>query len=165
MTPDVNVLIAAFLEHHPQRTEARRWLAEALSADPRLTLLPMVAVGFLRVVTGNRIDSAEEPTARAVAFLKSLLRSPGVSWCQLGAEWSFLEASCLERNLRGPIISDAWIAAAVQANGLHLVTFDADFTGLLPPHQYTLLKARANLQEVGARYVAWPQDPQPAMAA
>jgi len=49
-------------------------------------------------------------------------------------------------------VSDAWIAAAVTANGLHLVTFDRDFTRLLRPAQYTLLPKTLGIAESRPRY-------------
>ena len=156
MTPDVNVLIAAFREDHPQHLPARHWLTATLASGTSggtFELLPMVAVGFLRVVTNKRTFASATPTAHAIAFLDSLLSAPNAWMPVIGSEWNLLEALCLERRLHGGIISDAWIAAAVRTNGLHLVTFDADFRQLLRPDQFTLLLAKPNLQERGARYL------------
>lgn len=156
MTPDVNVLVAAFLEGHPQRVQAQKWLTGALAdcaSGATLAILPMVAVGFLRVVTSHRTCSAMNPIEDAIAFLESILSAPGVSMPDVGPEWDAFEALCLERNLRGGIISDAWIASATKATGLHLVTFDADFRRLLLPNQYTLLVPEDNLQEPRVNYL------------
>ena len=154
MTPDVNVLVAAFLSAHPQHERAREWLKGALRdclAGNALQILPMVAVGFLRVVTSFRTSPATSIND-AVAFLGQILSVPGVWMPELGREWSILQTLCAERNLQGGIITDAWIAAAVRAHDLHLVTFDADFRKLLRPHQFTLLLPQSNLQEPRPRY-------------
>jgi hypothetical protein len=155
MTPDVNVLVAALREDHPQHARARQWLAEALErclSGATLALLPMVAVGFVRVVTNNRLPRPVTPTIDALSFLRAILDSPGVWMPDVGLEWPLLEAQCLRLGLRGGIISDAWIAAAVSANGLHLVTFDAEFRRLLRPDQCTFLEPWPPLQEQCAIY-------------
>jgi len=156
MTPDVNILVAAFLPGHPQRAQALRWLSEALAASAAgatVAILPMVAVGFLRVVTGTRAGHPVTPIGQAVAFLKSIVHAPGVWMPSLGHEWNLFEALCLERSLRGGVITDAWIAAAVRTHGLRLVTFDADFRGLLRPDEYTLLIPENNVQESRVKYL------------
>jgi toxin-antitoxin system PIN domain toxin len=155
ITPDVNVLVAAFMPDHPHRHQALRWLTTALAnnaSGAMLAILPMVAVGFVRVVTSSRGNS--QSTAQAIAFVKSILNARGAWMPDVGSEWALLQELCLERGLRGGIISDAWIAAAVRANGLHLVTFDTDFRGLLEPDQYTLLVPENNLQEPRVTYFA-----------
>jgi uncharacterized protein len=157
MAPDINILVAAFRPDHPQHAGAQRWLTgalEAAAADDTLEILPMVAVGFLRVVTNPRVTPSRMATAEAIAFLDAIIRLPGVALVDLGPEWSVLEAQCLRQGLRGGIISDAWIAAAVSANDLHLVTFDADFRRLLRSDQFTLLPSTPGVQESRVLYLA-----------
>jgi uncharacterized protein len=155
VTPDVNVLVAAFIQEHRHHAQARRWLTNALAAcasGVTLALLPMVAAGFIRVVTNPRVHPFTIPTAQAFGFLTAMLRTPGVWMPDVGPEWPLLEALCVERRLRGSIVSDAWIAAAVKANDLHLVTFDDDFRHLLRPDQFTVLPPEHNVQERRAPY-------------
>lgn len=104
MTPDVNVLVAAAREDHPHHAPALAWLEDALAAagaGGRLALLPMVAAGFLRVVTQRRIFPVPTPAAEAVAFVRALLARPGVRLLDLGPEWSALAALCEEEDVRG----------------------------------------------------------------
>lgn len=143
MTPDVNVLLAASRTDHPHHAVAASWLEgalEACDAGATVEILPMVAAGFLRLVTHSKVFRQPTPTADAVAFLKAVLQVPGAVIPEVGGEWPGLEARCLELVLTGNEIPDAWIAAAVDAGGYHLVTFDRDFRRLLRPSQYTLLK-------------------------
>jgi hypothetical protein len=51
-----------------------------------------------------------------------------------------LRRLCLDRQLGGNEVPDAWLAAAVSQRGEHLVSFDRDFRKLLPRGQFTLLK-------------------------
>lgn len=148
MTPDVNVLIAAARTEHVHHTAARAWLDEALeAATPRtpFTLLPTVAVGFVRVVTDRRFYAPPTATRDAVANVAALLAQPHVRWGEhggeRGGEWARVAALCEQHGLAGPGLSDVWIAATVLHLGEHLVTFDRGFRRLLPPRHLTVLAA------------------------
>jgi toxin-antitoxin system PIN domain toxin len=142
MTPDVNVLVAASRTDHPHHAVARGWLEEALNASdtgPALTLMPMVLASFLRLVTSPKIFQLVTPVEDAVAFVDALLTAPGVQLAPLGPEWAKLRQMCLEKHLSGNDLPDAWLSAAVEHLGEHLVTFDRDFRKLLARNHYTLL--------------------------
>lgn len=143
MTPDVNVLVAASRSDHPHHAVARAWLEEAVGASgngPALTLLPMVLASYLRLVTSPKIFQAPTPVGDAVAFVDALLACPGVHPAPLGPEWPRLRQLCLDKQLGGNDVPDAWIAAAVAHLAEHLVSFDRDFRRLLARGQLTLLK-------------------------
>lgn len=143
MTPDVNVLVAASRSDHPHHAVALTWLEQALEACERgasLEILPMVAAGFLRLVTNPKVFPHATPIAEALRFLRAILDTPGVSMPELGREWPSLERQCLAEKLSGNQIPDAWIAAAVMTGGLHLVSFDRGFARLLNRSQHSLLK-------------------------
>jgi uncharacterized protein len=145
MTPDVNVLVAAFRGDHPHHSLAKTWLdgaIEAAESGHALRLNPMVVASFLRLVTSPRIFIEPTPTNEAVAFIDALLDAPGVSLAALGAEWPRLRALCLDKSLTGNDLPDAWLAASVIDTGDHLVTFDKDFRRLLPRNRLTLLTSR-----------------------
>ena len=142
MTPDVNVLVAASRTDHPHHAVARAWLEEAVGASKAgaaLTLMPMVLASFVRLVTSPKIFQMATPTKDAVAFIDALLASPGVQLSTLGPEWSKLRQLCLDKQLGGNDIPDAWLAAAVAHMGEHLVSFDRDFRKFLARGQFTLL--------------------------
>lgn len=142
MTPDVNVLVAASRSDHPHHAVARDWLEEAVSASEggvALTLMPMVLASFLRLVTSPKIFQLATPIEDAVAFVDALLASPGVQLASVGPEWSKLRQLCLDKQLSGNDVPDAWLSAAVAHMGEHLVSFDRDFRKLLARGQFTLL--------------------------
>ena len=143
MTPDVNVLVAAFRADHPHHASARPWLEQALTAarsGASFTVMPMVTTSFLRLVTSDRIFQQPTPIDEAVAFVDALLAAPGVRPTSAGAEWPHLRSLCVERQLSGNDLPDAWLAACVMQRGEHLVTFDRDFRKLLSRGQLTVLK-------------------------
>jgi toxin-antitoxin system PIN domain toxin len=145
MTPDVNLLVAAFRADHPHHTTARAWLEQALTqaaSGATFSVMPMVTASFLRLVTSPKIFQQPTPTTHAVSFLDALLAAKGVRQGAAGAEWPRMRSLCLERQLSGNDLPDAWLAACVMHHGEHLVTFDRDFRKLLPRGKLTVLSAR-----------------------
>lgn len=144
MTPDINVLVAASRADHPHHTVAREWLEAAIAAcefGSSIELLPMVAAGFLRLVTNIRVFPDPSPTKEALAFIDALLAVPGVEMPESAREWPTLRRLCLDGKLTGNAIPDAWIAAAVKVMNGRLVTFDRGFMRLLGKGERTLLQA------------------------
>lgn len=143
MTPDVNLLVAVDRGEHPHHEVASAWADAALTRATRAepyTLLPMVVVGYVRVVTSPRFPAGPTPLARALGNMTRLLRLPHVRLAALGTEWADFAEVCARHGLAGPIISDAWIAASVLDLNEHLVTFDRGFRRLLPPRHLTVLR-------------------------
>ena len=144
MTPDVNVLVAAFRPDHPHHRSARAWLDDAVvqAANGRvsLMLLGTVVTGFLRITTHPKIFRETDPLQDVSDFIDSLLSCPGVQFQPQGATWPHLRQVCLAQQATGNLITDAWIAATVMQSGETLCTFDRDFSQLLPSAQLLLLK-------------------------
>jgi toxin-antitoxin system PIN domain toxin len=144
MTPDVNVLVAASRSDHPHHAVARTWLEGALAAaesGSAFTLMPMVVASVLRLATSPKIFVQPTPIADAVDFVDAILAMPGVRLAPLGPEWSKLKQLCIDKQLGGNDLPDAWLAAAVDQHGEHLVSFDRDFKKLLGRARFTLLHA------------------------
>ncbi|HET8699533.1 MAG TPA: TA system VapC family ribonuclease toxin [Gammaproteobacteria bacterium] len=143
MTPDINVLVAASRSDHPHHAIARDWLEtaiEACASGGSIEVLPMVAAGYLRLVTNVRVFPDPSPPKDALAFIDALLALPGVEMPESGREWPTLRRLCLDGKLTGNAIPDAWIAAAVKVMNGRLVTFDRGFTRLLGKGDLVLLK-------------------------
>jgi toxin-antitoxin system PIN domain toxin len=146
MTPDVNVLVAASRGDHPHHAVARSWLERALAAAESgapFTLMPMVLASFLRLVTSPKIFQFPTPIDDAVAFVDALLAAPSVTLAPLGPEWPRLRQLCIDRQLSGSDLPDAWLAAATLQLGEHLVSFDRDIRKLVRRSQFTLLEPSA----------------------
>lgn len=142
MTPDVNVLVAAFRADHQHHAQARWALSQALesaASGTPLTLLPMVLAGFLRLVTHDKVFHSPAPIAAALDFVEALRSSPGVVVVPVGDEWDAFRRLCIDKSLKANQLPDGWIAAAVIHLGEHLLTFDHDFAKLLSRGQYTRL--------------------------
>lgn len=142
MAPDINVLVAASRSDHPRHAIARDWLEAAIAtceSGGSIEVLPMVAAGFLRLVTNSRVFPDPSPVKDALAFMDALLAVPGVEMPESAREWPTLRRICLEGKLSGNAIPDAWIAAAVKVMNGRLVTLDRGFTRLLGRNELMLL--------------------------
>lgn len=142
MTPDVNVLVAASRSDHPHHAVARRWLERAVAAagsGSTFVLMPMVVASYLRLVTSPRIFSNPTPIGDAVDFIDALLAADGIDVAPLGPEWPRLRQLCVDGDLAGNALPDAWLAAATIHLHEHLVSFDRDFRKLLGRSQLTVL--------------------------
>jgi predicted nucleic acid-binding protein len=95
--------------------------------------------GFLRLVTNPKVFSDPDGIEDALAFVAAILEAPGVELVAVGPEWPLLRERLRERGLAGNHVPDAWIAACVEHEGEHLVTFDRDFGRHLHPRLRTLL--------------------------
>jgi len=147
MTPDVNVLVAASRSDHPHHHVARAWFenaASAVASGSTLVLMPMVLASFLRLVTSPKIFLEPTPIEDAIAFVDALLRAEGVQLAALGPEWPRLRQLCIDRQLKGNDLPDAWLAAATLHLGEHLVSLDRRFRKLIGRSQFTLLEADAS---------------------
>ena len=142
MTPDVSVLVAASRTDHPHHAVARGWLEQAViaaGAGAALTLMPMALASFLRLVTSPKVFQHATPIEDAVTFVDAILAAPGVHLASLGPEWPKLRQRCLDKQLGGNAVPDAWLSAAVAHTGEHLVSFDRDLRKLLSRGHFTLL--------------------------
>lgn len=148
MTPDVNVLVAAARLEHPHHEAALTWLERAVNEknnNQRLTLLPGVIAGFLRITTNRKIFPVPTPIEAAIGFVDDMLDSASVSMLTNAREWPQLRALCLQKSLIANMIPDAWIAALVLEHREVLATFDRDFSQLLPAKNLLLLNPEALL--------------------
>jgi len=143
MTPDVNVLLAAFRSDHPHHAIAFEWLQSALvgaASGRSFVLLPMAVSGFIRLATHAKVFRNPAPSHAAIAFIDSLLAIPGVEMAELGREWPAFRRLLRENSASGNDVPDAWIAATVQTLGENLATFDRGFGRLLGRNELTLLR-------------------------
>ena len=66
---------------------------------------------------------------------------PVSSWHPSARNGRGCDSCALDKQLSGNDLPDAWLAAAVEQLGEHLVSFDRDFRKLLSRSRFTHLKA------------------------
>jgi uncharacterized protein len=124
--PDVNILIYAHREDAPEHDRYAEWLKALTASVEPFALSDMVLSGFLRVVTNQKIFHPPTPMDTALAFCLRLVDWPRASLITPGRRhWELFTALC--RDIKGPLVSDAYIAALAIEHGCELITTDSDF--------------------------------------
>jgi toxin-antitoxin system PIN domain toxin len=126
--PDVNVLIHAFRADLPQHALCRRWIASVVSGDARFGLSPLVLGAVVRITTNPRAFRMPSAIEEAFGFCEDLLGQPHCQIVEPGdRHWDIFRRLCIETDIRGPRVSDAWFAALAIEWSCGWVTLDRDY--------------------------------------
>lgn len=125
--PDVNLWIALTVSGHVHHRTAAAWLEEA--GDEILTFCRVTQMGFLRLLTNERVMGADVFTAdRAWSLLERLRRHDRVTF---SAEPAGIERAwqmmTMPHKTGANFWTDAYLAAFAMNTGCTLVTFDRGF--------------------------------------
>src|SRR5215472_4553124 len=133
--PDVNVLIYAFRRDVLQHRVCRPWLAAVVSNDTRFGISPLVLSAVVRITTNPHAFRMPSAIDEAFGFCDDLLRQPHCQVVEPGERhWDIFQRLCIETDIRGPLVTDAWFAALAIEWGCEWITLDRDyarFTGLI----------------------------------
>ncbi len=125
---DANLLLYASdtSSHHHQAS--RGWL-EATFSEPEPVGLAWVALlAFLRVSTNPRIRKDAFTVEEAAAIVADWLNRPMVTLVNPGERhWQILRDIMTKGQARGPLVTDAHLAALAIEHGAVLATSDRDF--------------------------------------
>lgn len=125
---DVNVVLAAHRDDHPDFEVARTWLQQTMAAGMRFSIVDLVAGAFLRVATNRRIFSIPTPVDEAFAYLKALRAQPSHMMLAPGPRHlTLLEQLCASAEASGDLVADAQLAAIALEHACEMVSFDRDF--------------------------------------
>jgi len=125
---DVNVVLAAHREDHPQFAIARPWLTALLASRVPYAVIDAVAVAFLRLATNRRVFTIPTPDMNAFSYLAALRAQPGHVLVAPGPEHlAVLQTVCEDADASGDLIVGAQLAALAVEHACELVSFDRDF--------------------------------------
>lgn len=111
--------------HHAR---CRDWLIRALKGDEHVGLPWQMLLGFLRIVTNVRAVRQPLATEEAAAVVSRWLERPQAVIVEPGERyWDILRDLLHRSQVRGPMVSDAAIAALAIEHGATLCTTDRDF--------------------------------------
>jgi len=129
IVPDVNVLVYAHRQDAADHECYAEWLAGVLAGDDELGLVEAALTGFLRIVTHPRIFAEPATSGEALAFVTALRGGRQVhALAATDATWQhFADIAAVDRQVRGALVPDAWLAAMARSHGGRLATADRGF--------------------------------------
>lgn len=125
---DVNVVLGAHRDDHPQFEPARRWLDGLLLSRESFSVPDLVAGSFVRLATNRRIFLVPTPADEAFAYLRTLRDQPAHLVLAPGPDHlDLFERLCRNSDATGDLAPDAQLAAIAVEHGAEIVSFDRDF--------------------------------------
>ncbi len=126
--PDVNVLIYAFRIDAPRHVVCKAWLDNVVRGHERFGLSPLALAALVRVTTNRRAYINPSSFDEAFGFAEDLLNQPHCQIVEPGEQhWDIFKRLCIEAEMRGPRVTDAWYAALAIEWGCEWITLDRDF--------------------------------------
>ncbi len=126
--PDVNVLIYSFRQDSPNYPLCGAWLAQVLASPSPFGLSPLALSALVRITTNSRSFSEPSSHDEAFGFCQDLMDQPNCRLIEPGPRhWDIFRRVCVEANIKGSMISDAWYAALAIEHGCEWITLDRDF--------------------------------------
>ena len=125
---DANLLLYAYNRSASAHRSAKAWLERTLSRPDSVGIPWQSVSAFLRIATNPNLPDSL-PMQKAVALVNQWLIRPQVQTLAPGERhWTIYRQMLIEGQVRGPLTSDAQLAALTIEFGGGLHTTDRDFT-------------------------------------
>jgi toxin-antitoxin system PIN domain toxin len=125
---DANLLLYAYDSTMPQHDAARSWLNGAFSADELIGLPWQTVSAFLRIASDSRLPGMHFTIEEAIGIVRQWMELKQVRLLAPGERhWSIFQWMLIEGQVRGPMTTDAQLAALTIESGGVLYTNDCDF--------------------------------------
>jgi uncharacterized protein len=125
---DANVLLYAYDSGAPQHDRCRGWLERALAGPALLAHSWLTILAFLRLSTQVRVFQVPMPMSEALGAVSEWLAMPNAVMLDPGERyWEILARLIDTGQVRGPLVSDAALAALALEHGATVCTTDRDF--------------------------------------
>jgi uncharacterized protein len=126
--PDVNVLIYAFRRDTPRHALCHGWLTSVVDGHAQFGVSPLALAAVVRVTTNPRSYRTPSALEEALRFCEHLRGQPHCQLVEPGERhWGIFSRLCIETDIRGPRVTDAWFAALAIEWGCEWITLDRDF--------------------------------------
>lgn len=127
--PDVNVLVYAHREDAKNHRAYLQWLEAVINSDQSFGLADIILSGFLRVVTHPKVFNPPSSLRLALDFVGEIRNQPNCVIIQPGPRhWRIFRKLCVEANVKGNLVPDAFLAALAIESGSEWITTDRDYS-------------------------------------
>jgi toxin-antitoxin system PIN domain toxin len=125
---DANLLLYAYDSRSDRHEKSRYWLEQVLSGGTPVGLPWQVVAAFIRITTHPRIPGRRFTVEEVVQVVDEWLDQPNVRLLSPGDQhWPLIKRLLIGGQARGPLATDAQLAALTMENGGVLHTTDRDF--------------------------------------
>ena len=125
---DANLPLYAYDRSSSRHEPARRWLESALNGPEPVRFAWVTLLAFLRIATNSRAFTRPLRLEDALAIVESWLDLPLTGILEpTERHLELLRATALGGQGRGPLMTDAHLAALAIEHGATLCTTDRDF--------------------------------------
>jgi len=125
---DANILLCAYDSSSGKHAQARAWVERVFSGGTLVGIPWQTVSAFLRVVTNPNLPGQRFTTEEAAQVVDQWLEQPNVRFLGAGDEhWNLLRRMLIEGQARGPLVTDAQLAALALEHGGVLYSTDRDF--------------------------------------
>jgi|ERR1700722_538651 len=125
---DANLLLYAYDSRSRKHEQARKWLEHVFSGGEVVGLPWQTVAAFIRITTNPRIPGERFTLEEVVLVVDQWLEQPNVKLLAPGDQyWSMFRNLLIAGQARGPLATDAQLAALTMENGGVLYTTDRDF--------------------------------------
>lgn len=126
---DANLLIYAYGSALPEHERARKWVEETFSGDTLIGLPWQTISAFIRILTNQNLPGERFSTREIVPIVNEWLELSTMRVLSPGDKhWPIFQEMLLEGQARGPVTTDAQLAALTIEHGGVLHTTDRDFS-------------------------------------
>ncbi len=125
---DANLPLYAYDADSPLHTSARTWFEEALAGEETVGIPLATLLAFIRITTNPSVYRSPLPVREAIAIVREWLNETSTRVAHpTELHWDLLSDVAERGQARGPMLSDAHIAALAIEHGATLYTTDRDF--------------------------------------
>ncbi|MGB2634198.1 MAG: type II toxin-antitoxin system VapC family toxin [Candidatus Acidiferrum sp.] len=126
---DANILLYAYDSSSTQHSQARTLIERIFSEDQIVGIPWQTVSAFLRIVTNPTLPGQRFSIEEASSVIDQWLEQPNVRFLAPAEEhWSVLRRLLVSGQVRGPMVTDAQLAALALENGGELYSTDRDFS-------------------------------------
>jgi hypothetical protein len=125
---DVNVLLAAMVEHSPHHAVCRGELEQLRSRPREMAISELILAAVVRIGSNPRVFRPTPSPDEVFRYVEALTSQTGVRRIEPGPRhWRIFRDLVLETGIRGSETTDAYLAALAMEHGCEWWTTDGDF--------------------------------------